>query len=113
MCQTSSKLEFGNGEAGAEWLTPVRSTLRDVMQDAAESEAVITISDCRHDAAKPAAPSVAKGAPLRPGIVVTMAFDRALDSETSAAGDEISATVDEVHLQERNRATCRRSRAPL
>jgi hypothetical protein len=100
MCQTSSKLEFGNGEAGADWLTPVRSTLRDVMQDASETEAVTTISDCRHDASKPAAPSAPKGAPLRPGIVVTMIFDRALDTETSAAGDEISAIIDEAHLKE-------------
>lgn len=100
MCQASSAVEFGEGETDADWRTPIKSTLRDVMQDASENEAVTTISGCRQEAAKPPVPPAAKGAPLRPGIVVTMAFDRTLDSETSAAGDEISAIIDEAHLQD-------------
>jgi hypothetical protein len=98
MCQTSSALEYS--DTVADWLTPVKTTVRTTLQDAGETEAVTTISGCQQEVAKPAVPPAAKGAPLRPGIVVTMAFDRALDSERSAAGDEISAIVDEAHLQD-------------
>jgi hypothetical protein len=97
LCKTGSVLEFGNGETAA-WLAPGKSTLHNVLRDASETDSVITLSDCQEGRAKPAAHASATAAPLRPGVVVTMVFNAPIDSDVAAAGDEISATIDEAHL---------------
>jgi hypothetical protein len=97
LCKTSSLLDFGSRET-AGWLAPGKSMLHNVLRDAGETESVITLSDCSERKAKPAAHASATAAPLRPGVVVTMVFNDPIDSDVAAAGDEISATIDEAHL---------------
>jgi hypothetical protein len=95
MCETSSVLEFGDG-AGR--FVPTTSTAHDVMRDASETDSVTTISDCGEaTATPPRRPSA--GPPLAAGILLSLVVDTPFDSDLTAAGDTISATISEAHVE--------------
>ena len=93
ICQQGTVLDFRKRKDSAnDWLIPTASRTHDIEVDASETESVILFSDCREHAVEPE-PAAPKGALLAPGQRLTVAFDRAIDAATAAAGDEISATV--------------------
>jgi hypothetical protein len=96
MCETSTVLEFADRPG---WLMPATSTAHDVMRDASEADSVTTISDCREATALAPARAQGAGQALAAGIELTMVIDTPFDSELTAAGDTISATIKEAHLE--------------
>jgi hypothetical protein len=97
----STVLEFVDG---AGWFLPRTSTTHDVSRDASETDSVTAISDCREAEAsspphQPSADPPSTGPPLKAGIVLSLVFNASIDSALAAAGDAISATIREAHVQ--------------
>ncbi len=98
-CEISSVLEFGSPQAaGAGWFVPAKSTAHDVLRDTTETDSVTAISDCLAPSPAPAAHPSSQGAPLRPGIALTLALNAPIDSGVAAAGDAISASITEAYF---------------
>lgn len=93
MCETSSVLEFGDG---AGWFVPRLSTAHDVMRDGSETDSMTTISNCREATAALPAREPNAGPTLPPNILLSLVFNVPLDSDLTAAGDAISATIAEA-----------------
>jgi hypothetical protein len=87
ICEADSVLEFHDPGR----YVPTISRVHAVMRDTTETERTIAISDCREAAAAPS-PALT-GRPLDPHTRVKLKLDRALDTDTAAGGDEVSATV--------------------
>jgi hypothetical protein len=87
ICEEDSVLEFHDPGR----YLPTTSRVHMVMRDTTETERAITMSGCREAVESPS-PALT-GQPLEPRTRVKLTLDRALDSDTAAGGDEVSATV--------------------
>ena len=94
LCETASILEFS---AGTDWLVPKTGTTHDVMRDASETDSTTTIADCREATAPMPERQPTAGPALPPNILLSLAFNTPFDSDLTAAGDAISATIAEAH----------------
>ncbi len=90
LCEISSVLEFSDGEG---WFVPKTSTSHDVLRDASETDSVTTISDCQETAVLAPARQLSAGPALPANILLTLISNTPFDSDVTAAGDTISATI--------------------
>jgi hypothetical protein len=96
MCEESTTLEFPSPPApGSDWFVPSKSRSHDFMRDTTETDRVATLSDCHEASGDPAPPTARTAAPVPPNLKVSLVFNAPIDTDVAAAGDPISATVDE------------------
>ena len=95
MCQAETALVYSRVRLGDEdFLLPTKSRLHLVHPGTLQTDSDSAFTSCREyrpDAS--AAPEPKRGAALPPGILIKLRFDAAIDSNTSAAGDPVTATV--------------------
>jgi len=94
VCETDARLDYSHvAIAGEDFLLPKESRIRFIERSGQESEIAITFSDCGETQPAPIAPSSLRGDPLPSGLVIPLALDTPIDTDSIAAGDPISARV--------------------
>ncbi|HWE52615.1 MAG TPA: hypothetical protein VG273_22675 [Bryobacteraceae bacterium] len=93
MCESASTVDYARVLVGSEEvLLPKHAESHAVMSDAKETNNIVTYVSCVAEVPRSAAPvKAASILPANYGIVLR--FDAAIDSDTAAAGDVVSATV--------------------
>jgi len=92
MCESRTSVSYAIARIGADdVLLPREAEWQNLLPDAGETVSRVTYSSCA--AVRPPAPSSHAAPALPPNLPIRLAFDAAIDLDTAAAGDIVSATV--------------------
>jgi hypothetical protein len=108
-CESTTTVEYASMRVGTgDFLLPQHSTLHFLMRDMTESDVATTYSACHQYSAQAnliadpgaiadeASPATHTSVSIPAGLVLTIKLTEAIDTDTAAAGDVVSATVSAV-----------------
>ena len=91
-CETDTTVNYAMTRIGADdVLLPREAEWQNLLPDGGETVSRVTYSSCA--AVRPPAPSSHAAPAFPPNLPIRLAFDEAIDLDTAAAGDIVSATV--------------------
>jgi hypothetical protein len=93
VCQSEANLRYRHVEiAGGDYLLPFDDRLRFILRNGEEQEVSMKFSECRAYRVGPP-PTRIDATPIEPDTPIPLQLESAIDTETAAAGDPISARV--------------------
>jgi hypothetical protein len=91
-CESNTSVRYAMARIGADdVLLPREAEWQNLLPDGGETVSRVTYSSCA--AVRPPAPASHAAPAFRPKLPIRLAFDAAIDLDTAAAGDIVSATV--------------------
>jgi hypothetical protein len=91
-CESNTSVSYAIARIGADdLLLPREAEWQNLLPDGGETVSRVTYSSCA--AVRPSAPSSHAAPALPPNLPIRLAFDAAIDLDTAAAGDIVSATI--------------------
>jgi hypothetical protein len=91
-CESNTSVSYAIARIGADdVLLPREAEWQNLLPDGGETVSRVTYSSCA--AVRPPAPASRAAPALPPNLPIRLAFDAAIDLDTAAAGDIVSATV--------------------
>lgn len=91
-CESNTSISYAIARIGADdVLLPREAEWQNLLPDGGETVSRVTYSSCA--AVRPPAPSSHAAPAFPPNLPIRLAFDAAIDLDTAAAGDIVSATV--------------------